>query len=224
MSALVAIARTLHLRKHMDEILPYTPDGESLASSGESWNDSIARSLDEQRARTRKFLSGYNERLADLESDLTSQIEQILQQLAQAKGERDDGALELAGQTEQLTRLRDMLGNREDEWRAEQTVSEQQQRDAVDQLRQNQEQLQQQQDAFEQESQTFEQARQSLQQQLQELQQREDDLLARQTGEVADLEEQRAKLREQFEGSQAAVEERNEQLDEQQRKMASQAE
>ena len=73
----------------MDENLPHT-------ASGESWNDSLARSLDEQRVRARKFLSGYNERLADLETDLTSQVEQILQQLARAKGERDDGALELA--------------------------------------------------------------------------------------------------------------------------------
>ena len=82
----------------MEENLPQTP-------SGESWNDSIARSLDEQRVRARKFLSGYNNRLADLETDLTHQVEQILQQLGQAKGDRDEGALELAGQTEKLTKL-----------------------------------------------------------------------------------------------------------------------
>ena len=126
----------------MDETLPQTPTGESSTSSGESWNDSIARSLDEQRARARKFLSGYNERLADLETDLTSQVERIIQQLAHAKGDRDDGALELASQADQLTKLQEMLGKREEEWRAEQTVAEQQHRETAEILHNDQERLQ----------------------------------------------------------------------------------
>ena len=126
----------------MDETLPQTPTGESNTSSGESWNDSIARSLDEQRARARKFLSGYNERLADLETDLTNQVERIIQQLAHAKGDRDDGALELASQADQLTKLQEMLGKREEEWRAEQTVAEQQHRETAEILHKDQDRLQ----------------------------------------------------------------------------------
>src|SRR5262245_19370887 len=98
------------------------------AHSADKWRETLAQTIDKQRRRAGERIAGQRDRLRDLESRITAQVESALQELKtkeQSLGERGE-------QSQRLAELRTQLDARQQEVHQRQSALEQAQRKLTD--------------------------------------------------------------------------------------------
>jgi chromosome segregation ATPase len=84
-------------------------DPASGISSGETWADDFAHTLDQQRLRAEQFLAGQRQRLQQAEAELTGQVQRIGEELELARSRSECSRRENDQRGEEIDRLSDHL-------------------------------------------------------------------------------------------------------------------
>jgi len=211
------------------QLLMATMDERRLTSgTSDNWSQECARALDAGRQRTRDLLARQRDRLDSLESELTSQIQLIAEELAhdqssnlEVSSELERKATALSGQAAALGKLKEDFQQRQAEYDAAQQQAASQHLARLEDLRAKQQQLEERQHSLEQAEAALRQTQRTLQTQHEEYAADKDQLAREQqrlkqhreqleadrdhlTTEQTNTQEQRRRIAREFQAQRAA--------------------